>query len=73
MRPDECWKCGEPSHFSKDCTKPQINKPAQIKKIESQLDNQLFCQDFEAQYSSGSDDDDSSKDDLDISKNPYAS
>ena len=33
--PDGCWKCGEPGHFSKDCSKPQINNPAQIKKIES--------------------------------------
>ena len=38
-----CWKCGEPGHFSKDCTKPQAKKPAQIKKVEFQLDNQLFC------------------------------
>ena len=71
--PDECWKCDEPDHFSKDCTKFQTNKSVQIKKIESQLNDQLFCQDFKAQYFSNSDDDGLSEDDLNISKNPYAS
>ena len=71
--PNECWRCGEPGHFSKDCTKPQTNKSAQIKEIESQFDNQLFCQDFKAQYSSSSDDDDLSEDNLNISKNLHAS
>ena len=70
---DGCWRCGEPGHFSKDCTKPQANKPAQIQEVESQFDDQLSCQDLEAWYSSSSDDDGLSKDDLNISKNLYAS
>ena len=70
--PNGCWRCGEPGHFSKDCTKPQINKSAQIKKVEFWFDNQLSCQDFKAWYSSGSDDDDLSKDNLNISKNFHA-
>ena len=70
--PDECWRCGEPGHFDKDCTKPQTDKPAQIKEVKFQLDNQLSCQDFETQYSSSSDDDGSSEDDLNSSKNLYA-
>ena len=39
---NECWRYDEPGHFSKDCPKPQVNKSAQIKKIESQFNNQLF-------------------------------
>ena len=69
---DECWRCDEPGHFGKDCMKPQANKPAQIQKIESWLDNQLSCQDFEAQYSSGSDNDDFLENDLNSSKNSHA-
>ena len=71
--PDGCWRCDEPDHFNKDCTKPQVNKSTQIKKIESWLDDQLFCQDFEAQYSSSSDDDGFSENDLNSSKNLHAS
>ena len=70
---DKCWRCDEPDHFSKNCTKPQANKSAQIKEIESWLDNQLSHQDFEAQYSSSNDDDDSSENDLNSLKNPHAS
>ena len=66
---NECWRCGEPDHFSKDCTKPQADKPAQIQEVGFWFDNQLSCQDFEAWYSSGSDDDDSSENNLNISKN----
>ena len=71
--PNGCWRCGEPGHFDKDCTKPQADKPAQIKEVESWLDDQLSCQDFKAWYSSSSDDDGPSEDDLNNSKNPYAS
>ena len=71
--PDGYWRCGEPGHFSKDCTKPQTNKPAQIKKIESWLDDQLSCQDFKTQYFSSNDDDDFSENNLNILKNLYVS
>ena len=70
---DGCWRCNEPDHFSKDCTKPQANNPAQIKEVESQLDNQLSHQDFKAWYSSGSDNNGPSENDLNISKNLHAS
>ena len=42
MHPDECWKCGKPDYFSKDCIKPQADKPAQIKEVEFWLNDQLF-------------------------------
>ena len=70
---DECWRCGKPDHFNKDCIKLQANKPAQIKEIESWFDDQLSCQDFEIQYFSSSDNDDFSKNNLNISKNLYVS
>ena len=71
-RPNGCWRCGEPGHFGKDCPKPQADNPAQIKEVESWLDDQLSCQDFKAWYSSSSDDDGLSEDDLNSSKNLYA-
>ena len=43
---DKCWRCGELGHFDKNCTKPKINKPAQIKEVEFWFNNQLFCQNF---------------------------
>ena len=73
MHLDKCWKCDEPGHFSKDCMKPQTNKSAQIKWIEFWLDNQLFCQDFKAQYFSSNNNNDFLKDDLNSSKNLYVS
>ena len=71
--PNGCWRCGEPGHFGKDCTKPQADKPAQIKEVESQLDDQLSHQDFETWYFSSNDDDDFSENDLNSLKNPYIS